>query len=489
MSNQVEKLKDNWQKYGKFYPTVIDKVKSIFRYQEVKQPDGTIAYWTAAGQIPTLDKKLFVNEGWSKNVIVYSVISKIAQTAAQAEFGAYKIINDKAYKDYKNVCGTAHYKEKFFDLRLLRSKALELLPDTHDLNKLLKYPNEQQGQASFIENYLGMEMITGDGYMWASLNGRKQPIELFVLPSQYMTIVPTNTFPMRESAYQLSFGGKIIPLTKEEVMHTKYWNPHWNVDGLHLYGFSPLHAGWLSIQQDNDAKKAGIEILQNRGPRGLVGWDVSGIPNADFNKAKEQTGRLKEAWEQTKKEYKDDLAIMIGKVNWVQTGLSMTDLQILDVSKYTQVDICNLYGVSAKLFNAADDAKFSNLQEYRKDLISNVALPKLDKLRDSLNRKLMTDWGYKGQNIIVDFDATVFKELDEDKTALSQWMTQAACFTENEKRIALGYDAVEYAPDNANLMDKIYKPSNQLPLEKLGIIAPSTFNNQQNEESGTDRKN
>lgn len=493
MSNQVEKLKTNFDRYGKFYPNVLDKVKSWLPHQKINLKGGGVMYWNQALSIPTMDKKLYVREGYNKNAMVYSVVNKIAKTAAQAPLQAYKVVNEKAYQKYKSltVPGRVMTKEVMVQTVLEKHKAFELLPDSHELNQLLLKPNKQQGQADFVENIVGIKLITGDAFIYGITIGRKgRPGEMIVLPSHDVLIKPDgNGVRMSASEYQLSFGGNIIKFKPEEVLHTKYWNPNWNIDGQHLYGFSPLHAGWLSVQQDNDARLAGIELLQNRGPRGLLGWEIPEIAGMTEKSAMEQVGRLKEEWRQLTKEYKDQLALMIGKFNYTQTGLSSADLKILETSKFSQSDICNLYGVSEKLFNSPDgDAKYSNLNEYKKDMIANVVIPELNKIRDGLNNKLITDWGYKNERIVVDFDISVFKELDEDKKELAQWMDLAGCFTENEKRIVLGFDVLEYK-ESANPMDRVYKKSVYVPIELLGKVdnSKNEADNAKNEQD--DRKN
>ncbi|SEA58969.1 phage portal protein, HK97 family [Arachidicoccus rhizosphaerae] len=491
--NQVERLKTNFQKYGKFYPTVLDKVKSFLPHEKWKGPDGATTYWNTALSIPNMDKELFVNSGYLKNAMVYSVVNKIAKTGSQAPLQPYKVVNEKAYQKYKSLthAGMEMTKDVMFSALLERSKAFELLPESHELSKLLQNPNRQQGQTEFIRNALGMKLITGDAFIYGITIGRKKRVgELIVLPSHMMTIIPEEgkmiPGPLR---YEFSYGGNVYRFNPDEILQSKYWNPKWDVLGSQLYGLSPLHAGWLSVQSDNDARLAGIELLQNRGPRGFVSWELPPVAgNTDLKAVtKEAAGRIKEEWRQLSKEYKDQLAIIFGKATWMQTGLTNTDMGILDTSKFTQSDLCNLYGVSEKLFNNPDDSKFNNLKEYKKDFISNVVAPELFGLRDDLNRKLKTDWGYKDENVVIDFDISVYKELDEDKKELAAWMDIAGCFTENEKRIILGQDALDYDPEGKNLMDKVYKKNSYLPIEKLGQIQPQPGqNDEESDHQGND---
>ena len=67
----------------------------------------------------------------------------------------------------------------------------------------------------------------------------------------------------------------------------------------------------------------------------------------------------------------------------------------------------------------------ANATSAEKALTVRAAIPLLTAMRDNLNRKLSTDWGYKGKNIIVDFDLACYPELQEDKQTQVNWLKDA----------------------------------------------------------------
>jgi hypothetical protein len=60
-----------------------------------------------------------------------------------------------------------------------------------------------------------------------------------------------------------------------------------------------------------------------------------------------------------------------------------------------------------------------------------------------MNRKLQTCWGYQNQNVYVDFDHTVFTELQEDVAEKSSWIKDLRTLSPNEQRMHLGLERID----------------------------------------------
>lgn len=461
----------NFLRYGTVRPSALQVIKSMpGRLVSFLKKDSFIpsSYsWMGFGSAVTEQNKAnFIKEGWNKSATVYSIVRKIAKTCAYAPWGAYRVKDEQGFKRYKAISVQQQNGTSLKQLQLLRHKALEPVND-QVLNDLMSNPNPTQGSAEYHEGLFTYKLLTGDAYEYgdivtAGANGGK-PSELWLLPPQYVGIVPTKTFPVLPMGYILN-SGRPINFTPEEILHTKYFNPNYSISGNHLYGFSPLQAAWLTVQEDNDAKDAAIEMLQNRGVRGIVGMEGWVPDKMSANVVKEQAGLLKERWRQTQIENRGGIIPVSGKVGFAAVGLSISDLKILEISNYTQDDICNVYGVWSGLFNSNSNQKYDNVEQFRKDFIINTILPELNALRDARNRKLQTDWGYKGSGIVLDYDSTVYVELQDDMEKLAKWLSQAYWFTGNEKRIYMN----ESENDNP-MMNEILVPQNLIPLNDLNI--------------------
>ena len=138
--------------------------------------------------------------------------------------------------------------------------------------------------------------------------------------------------------------------------------------------------------------------------------------------------------------------------------------------------LCNIYGVPSQLLNDPDNKIQANAREAERALTSRAALPLLTSLRDNLNRKLNSDWGYKGENVFIDFDLQAFPELQEDISNQVDYLSKAWWIPP-----AMKYEIMNQAiPDYLNREDleMIYVPSGLMPLDELSqpIDLPKDLN-------------
>lgn len=455
------KLERNFFKFGTFKPSLVQRVKSLLTKANPIFNNTELRWIPYSFLINDCNRKAYIKEGWNKNVTLYSIVRKIAKTCSYAPWGAYKVRSEESFKQYKALSSQHQTATSLKNLQIIKRKALEPVNDAR-LNDLLANPNPLMSGSEYTEGLFTYKLLTGNAYEYAYLleagNNAGMPQQLWLLPPQYTEIKVSDTFPVMPVGYVLTEGGP-IDFSLEEVNHIKYFNPNYSYIGQHLYGFSPLQAAWIANQQDNDAREAAIEILQNRGARKIITSE-----NLTPTNAKEQAGRLKERFRQEMVENKGGFILMPGKGGILDVGLGIEDLKILEISNYTQDDLCNAYGVWSGLFNSGANQKYDNVEQFRKDFIINTILPELNQLRDSRNQKLQTDWGYKNKGIVLDYDSTVYVELQSDLKELATWLKLADWFTPNEKRVYMNENESDI-PE----MNMVYMDSNKMPITELGM--------------------
>ena len=407
---------------------------------------------------PNLDFKKYVND-YENNSEVYSIIKRISKTISTVPFYVYKIKSTKELKRYKAMMENANTTADIAKAELQRYKAVEEIADS-PLNKLLEHPNEYQSWSEFVENVIGYKLITGNSYIWANRIEGGKVSELVTLPSQYIAIISDGTINGVEG-YSFTLVGWDT-LDAKDVIHLKYFNPFFDVNGQQLYGLSPLQAAYRTVQRSNDAKDTSVGMLQNQGPKGILYADEG----SDFGP--EQAGKLKEDFYNqygTKNKIVQNAGQILvagAKLGWVNMGLSPVDLQLLESEKITLRELCNVYGVNSALFNDPDNKTYNNMKEAKKEMLTQVVLPELTTLRDAFNRFFANEMekGY-----YIDFDITIFPELQEDMKELSAILSQSWWITPNEKRAAMRYDT---SKDDA--MDEIYIPAGYLPIAELTML-------------------
>ena len=411
------------------------------------------------------DQRSFVDDGYVANDIVYSIIKLITDKAKLAPFNVYKVVDEKAAKKYKAMASQKDINLK--ELETLHKKAYELYTGDARLNELLKYPNEEDCWSDLVEQWCGFKLITGNSFIYGKLieagNNQGKPFELFALPSQYMAIIAdVNVFPPTRVGYQLYYG-VMWSFDPKEILHDKYFNPQWNVTGNQLYGQSPLMAAAKNLTRSNEAKTAAVASFQNGGPAGVLFMNDERF---DPTSGQQQAQALKKAVSEKGGSLNyNSIAVSGYKVDWKQIGLSPVELNIIESEKWDLKALCNIYGVPSQLLNDSDSKTYNNQREGEKALTLRCAIPLLNSLTENLNRKLHSDWGYKGTNLYVDYDISVYGELEANKTEQTEWLEKAWWISPKQKLEIMNIKVPDYIPTEE--LEKLYIPTGLQTIDQF----------------------
>ena len=411
------------------------------------------------------DQRSFVDDGYVANDIVYSIIKLITDKAKIAPFHVYRVVDEKAAKKYKSLAAQKDINLK--ELETLHKKAYELYTGDQRLNELLKYPNEEDCWSDLVEQWCGFKLITGNSFIYGKLieagNNQGKPYELFALPSQYMAIIANiNVFPPTRAGYQLYYG-QMWSFDTKEILHDKYFNPQWGVTGGQLYGQSPLRAAAKNLTRSNEAKTAAVASFQNGGPAGVLFMNDERF---DPTSGQAQAQALKTAVSQKGGAANfNSIAVSGYKVDWKQIGLSPVELNIIESEKWDLKALCNIYGVPSQLLNDSDSKTYNNQREGEKALTLRCAIPLLNSLTENLNRKLHTDWGYKGTNLYVDYDLSVYGELEANKSEQTEWLDKAWWISPKQKLDIMNIEVPDYIPTEE--LEKLYIPTGLQTIDQF----------------------
>lgn len=411
------------------------------------------------------DQRSFVDDGYVANDIVYSIIKLITDKAKIAPFHVYKVVDEKAAKKYKSLAAQKDINLK--ELETLHKKAYELYTGDQRLNELLKYPNEEDCWSDLVEQWCGFKLITGNSFIYGKLieagNNQGKPFELFALPSQFMAIIANiNVFPPTRAGYQLYYG-QMWSFDTKEILHDKYFNPQWGVTGGQLYGQSPLRAAAKNLTRSNEAKTAAVASFQNGGPAGVLFMNDERF---DPTSGQQQAQALKTAVSQKGGSANfNSIAVSGYKVDWKQIGLSPVELNIIESEKWDLKALCNIYGVPSQLLNDSDSKTYNNQREGEKALTLRCAIPLLNALTENLNRKLHTDWGYKGTNLYVDYDLSVYGELEANKAEQTNWLNTAWWISPKQKLDIMNIEVPDYIPKEE--LEKLYIPTGLQTIDQF----------------------
>lgn len=395
----------------------------------------------------------YITEGYQKNAAIYSIINMITRNATMIPFKLYDVRSRSLKKDYNALTSGTITQGAVFKASTIKAQAFTEVEE-NGLLDLLNRPNPHQTWSDFISNYIGFGKLTGNRYIYLVRDGKNRVREMYLLPSQHVEIISGDQFnPVKGYTVQYH-KEKTIDYTPEEILHIKDFNPYHDFSGSHLYGQSPLRAGWQTLEINNEAVETTKKQMSQQSARGLlVAEDMDGISKA-------QAKALDYSMRQKLKNSNGSIAMSNTPMKWVNFGLSPADLELIAQHDVSLKGLCNLYGVPVVLMNNTESSSYNNIKEAKSFLFQNAVNPEMIKLRDALNNTIVGDWG---NNLYLDFDFTVIPELQEDISEMVNQLDKAWYMTPNQKRKTL-----YLAEDTENeQMDRYFVPVNLMPMENM----------------------
>lgn len=393
------------------------------------------------------------------NASLYTIVSRTSRTAAIPQFKVYRIKPGKKALHLKCKAWTGENATHKSITRALQMKAMVYEEDnTHPLNELLEKPNDWVKGKEFTEAAIATKLLSGERFMnvnWYDEGAdRGKPYEVVLLPPQFTTVVPDGSmYGVKEYKFMLDRDNQTIPI--ENVIHSKYFNPDFQPDGTHLRGLSPVKAGRKNITRMDAALERGTASLQNAGAAGVM-VDKAGSEE-DIDKVYETKNKINETINGGSNSGK--IGLVNGDWAYINFAHTLNDMKIIDVEKYSDQKLCNIYSFPPGLLDP-DKSGEHNAKEFKKELITGACVPELSSLRDDWNEiaKLYKD------EIYVDYDLTVYPELQEDLEKLAGALEKIWFLTGNEKRLMIGQDE-----DTENeLMNTYLVQQNLVPIDQLG---------------------
>lgn len=419
----------------------------------------------------------FIN-AYTNNASIYSILSLMARRFSVISWYNFQIIDDSKTKEYKTIHKQLHRPAFLKSADKIKKAAYQEQEDKSKLAQLINHPNEYQGQDTFLFGVALYYFLCGEVFIWLNRGksdeelknmdeaaiSKLEVLEMFILPPQYMEIIPDPDNVYGVLGYQLQVNGGYQKYRKAEIIHWKMFNPIWDggVARSHLRGFAPLSAGLKILTQDQDATDASVAMYQNGGVKAIVF-------NKSLNKlTPTQETQLTDVIDTKINNPKRKAAVAALQGDWglLQVGNTSVDMQLLEGQELTLIKLCNLYGVPPELF--IKNNTYENKNQARKDLLTSLIIPACCSLRDEMNRVLIPAFGNK-RNQTLDIDYGDIPELQQDLKYLVDSLVNAWWFTPNQRLKMMNEE--ESKDEN---MNKVYIPSSLVPLDDANAEADMT---------------
>ena len=308
--------------------------------------------------------------------------------------------------------------------------------DTHPMLSLVARPNGAEGRAELLEALYAQLLLSGNGYVEAVGDENGLPVELHVLRSDRMSVVPgADGWPV---AYEYAVGGRkhrfdasgtVVP-----VCHIKNFHPQDD-----HYGFSPMQAAAMAMDVHSSASRWSKALLDNAArPSGAIvyrGGEGQGKLSDD------QYDRLVTEMESHHQGARNAGRPMLleGGLDWKPMGFSPSDMEFHKTKEAAAREIALAFGVPPMLLGIAGDATYANYQEAHRAFYRLTVLPLATRVTASLGHWLA---GFSGDVITLKPDLDQVPALAQERDAQWARVSGAAFLTQGEKRSLLGMPAV-----------------------------------------------
>lgn len=428
------------------------------------------------------DAKNYIEKGYNVNPIVYSIISQMSTKTMSVPFCVMKVEDEQAKKSLKNYVGFNF--EKNPALYIQKMKMADRAYEETEMPMPLPKPNPYQNWEELWALAKVFLRTTGNIYFYMVTpdDGANAgvPIQFYVLPSHLMNIVikeqanlMLDADPVEE--YRLVEGNMMVKFKADDIIHIKLPNPNFGESGEHLYGQSPLRAALKNIQSSNEGLTQNVKMMKNSGAYGFI----SGKQPLTATQATQLKQRLVEM--ENDSTQLSNYAGVSTEVVFTRLSLTTDELKPFEYLNYDQKQICNVMGWSDKLLNNDAGAKYDNVNQFRKQVVTDNIMPDLQLIAEGMLIFLKRFKGYDSTELV--FKYNQLPEMQQDTEKMASWMKDLldrGVISRNEFRTALQFTELE-DPE----MEVHTVAMNVIPIE-MALMATPEMPEEDNEDNEED---
>lgn len=332
----------------------------------------------------------------------------------------------------------------------------------HPFLDLMKNVNPFSNRFDLIDGTIINLELMGNSYWYKRRDMLGVVRELWVIPAQYMWVVPSpetfiKGYVMQRLAYG-QIGSFVVPFEEADIIHYKYADPN-NL----YYGISPLAAvsdAYNTQMQLNTYTGAMFKNMAR--PDGVVSTDAT-LSEADFDRAKKMFQQQYGGNHNTAK-----AIIMDNGMKFTPTTFKPVDMGKKDTSRDVLERMAAAFRVPlAKIIT--ENVNKANAEAAQEDFLRDTVVPRLARIEEKINEKLMPEYG---DEYFVAFENPV----KEDKEARIKERTEnirVGYSTRNEERALDGLPPLKIGGDDLPALDGIgtgavsdgeLVPSRSLPI-------------------------
>lgn len=306
--------------------------------------------------------------------------------------------------------------------------------DEHPVLDLLSHANDFFTQFALFE-VTTQHLELGGNSFWFVNRGKRLgfPDEVWPLyPDRVKVVADPGSF-VSGYVYTPRGSSKEIPLSVDEVIHFKYYDPN-----DFYYGLGPLQAATRDYQIYTSAQEMNYKMFKNSAmPSGIISTDTP-VDQKTYDRLKKQFAD----------EYQGDsnafkTMFLTHGFKHQSTTISPKDLLLIDQMRMTQEDIRQIFKVPKSRLLSVDDVKFSNFEGTERAYMRWNIAGKMKRITDQLNESLLRMYAGLGDTENLEFRFSSPVPSDKKLAAEIAALQVDKVRTRNEVREELGLDPVQ----------------------------------------------
>jgi hypothetical protein len=413
-------------------------------------------YRLVGGQTNTYNQSLEVllNMGYGANPDVNAMVNQMASKSTVVPYYIKNIEDEEIYKQIKRfpIDTTLQQKQT---IKKLKAKAYD---SDSEMPMPLLIPNPTQTWNDILFLYKVYLKVCGNVYLYKVMSEMGKPLQLYMLPAQWMQIVLKSNANVLSSEspvdyYIMQQGNQFVKFPADSVIHIKRSNPFFDYNGSQLYGYSELMAAIRNINSSNSGIDQNIKTMQNSGVYGFI---HAGDGQTPLTAEQGQSLKDRLVDMNNSSEKLSNIAGASAKLGFTRISLTTDELKPFDYLSYDRRTLANCLNWSVDLLNeerSSGGFGVDTLIEARKRVMIDNIKPDLDLFASYLNPYFIQLFkGY--ENACLEFDISEMPEMQTDMKTMSEWVNSVP-LTLNERREVFNYEELD-----DEMMNEVYIPTN-----------------------------
>jgi len=346
----------------------------------------------------------------------------------------------------------------------------------HPVLDLLKRPNADSTGSEFLYRLAAFYLITGNTYLTASGDVRREPLEIYGPWPQQISYIQPDDKDGFAAVFNLETQSGGMAYKRDEIggvfrYYFEDWSELWQVKRFNpnksmLVGQTPVSAILPEIDWYNLSSTHNVSLLK-RGAR------PSGILTLTAGKASEEEGGdvlTEDQYKRLVEQFQTKFAgasnsgkpvvfdIPDREASWETLLTTNQEMDFISGRRDTRETIYVQYKIPLPFISSSRQT-FSNMETANDQLYDNGVLPLADRLFEELNLFLLPRYK-RSENLTLTYDESAISALNNRKTREVKEKGETGIYTINELRTMAGMEKLDEGGD------MLYRPASMVPISR-----------------------